>query len=277
MDKSEKEIEEGVAASTEGQASSTEGQAVSGTSGSKRAAWVSRYREAHPDAGEEVDDEALYGYADGEYTGVRTAYDSLNSVNEKPAEQIMKDASFGTVISLVINGAPFEYAIGRVIGNPADLPEGKDPEEYKRGLAEKEASDREWREPDAKRQANLDTLLVTIDKFASENSLTAEEAAELKNDIVTELYGALMNEYGEEAIAAKWKGRNYDKDLEKAAAEGEAVGRNAKIVAGRKTFTGAQNLESRSAGAGQPSQAAAAPKEDKYYDFGAMAEKVKYG
>ena len=276
MDKSEKEIEEGVAAVTEG-GSAAEGQSPSPSAESKRAAWLSRYREANSEAGEDVDDDTLYGYADDEYSRVRSEYDSLNSVNEKLAEQIMKDASFGAVIAMVVNGAPFEYAIGRLIGNPADVLEGKDLEEYKRGLAEKEANDKEWRELDARRKANLEALFVTIDKFASENSLTEEDAAELKNDIVTELYGALMNEYSEEAVAAKWKGRNYDRDLEKAAAEGEAVGRNAKIVSGRKSFAGASNLEPRSSGAGQPSQAVAVPKEEKYYDFGEMAKKVSYG
>jgi hypothetical protein len=222
-----------------GSASSGSDASVSGTAVAlrpKRDAWRERYRTENPDSGEEIDDEALYGYADEVYTSSKSAYDELNSVQNRIQETMQSDPAFAALISLMATGEPFEYAIGKVVGNPEEVLEGKSLEEYRRGKSEKDAEAAAWAEIDGKRNANLQQLLSNIEAFAKENGLSEEDTVRLRQGIVEELYSSLMNEYPQEAIGQKWKGMNYDRDIAEAAAAGEAAARNEKIVAKKKTL-----------------------------------------
>ena len=212
------------------------GDAPVARANSRRAAWAERYRTANPDAPEDIDDETLYGYADDEYTSGRNAYDELNSAQDNLVNVIHSDPEFASVVALVAKGQPFGYAVGKIIGNPEDALEGKDLDDYRRGKAERDAEAAAWAEIDGKRNENLQLLLSNIEAFGKENGLTEEDTGNLRQSIVEELYGSLMNEYSKEAIGQKWKGLNYDRDVTEAARAGEAAARNAKIVAKKKTL-----------------------------------------
>jgi hypothetical protein len=231
----------------------------------RRDAWAERYRAANPDAGEDVDDETLFGYADEEFTSRGNAFDELNAAQGRLVDVVQSDPSFAAVLSLVANGEPFEYAVGKIIGNPEDVLEGRSLDDYRRGKTERDAEAAQWAEIDGKRNENLQSLLANIESFGKENGLTEEEVGNLRQGIVEELYNSLMNEYSPEAIGQKWKGMSYDRDVADAAAAGEAAARNAKIVAKRKSMTAAPAAAGRTTP--PPAGAAARGAGGKHVDF----------
>jgi hypothetical protein len=90
-----------------------------------------------------------------------------------------------------------------------------------------------------------------------------------------------MNEVPDASISSKWKGMNYDSDVEDAKLAGEAEGRNARIEAKRKTFANKEvpSLHGRTSsdGANVPKGNNEVSARKPYMNFSEMAEKVKYG
>jgi hypothetical protein len=100
-----------------------------------RAAMLARYRESNPEAGEEIEDEALWEYAHNGHSELESKYNRLNGANTRLSELVSKDPRMAAVLSMISGDKPqsFPYAIGTVYGK--DFLEG-DLEEFETGYQE---------------------------------------------------------------------------------------------------------------------------------------------
>ena len=193
-----------------------------------RAAWIDRYRKANPDSAEEVDDEALFEYANGGYSDVEKRYNQLNDANSRLSELVADDPRLGVALSMVTgkDKKSLPYAMGSVFGK--DWMDD-DLEEFEAGYQENLKRLGESRKLQQQAAENTEKSVAHIEKYIANNKLGEEEAAKLNQAIITFAENLLMGIVPPELIALVHKGLNYDQDVRDAIDTGAVQAKNERI------------------------------------------------
>lgn len=201
-----------------------------------RAAMLARYRESNPGSGDEIDDETLWGYTEGEHSDLEGKYNRLNEANTRLAELVSKDPKLAAVLSMVAGdkSKSFPYAIGTVYGR--DFLDG-DLEEFEAGYQEHLKQIAESKKLQAEAEKNIGESIPNIEKYAKENGLSEEQLKGLYAGIMDFAENLLMGKIPAELIDLVYKGLNYEKDVQEAADTGFVEGKNEKVAAAMKTKT----------------------------------------
>ena len=185
-----------------------------------RSAILEAYKAENPDLEDEPDDDALFGYA-------HDRHGKVSGANAKLAEIVAKDPRAGMMLNLLVGeGKSFPYAAGKVYGS--EWPEG-DLEEFEAGYQEnlKDLAESNAKQEEANK--NFTESLAGISAFVKDNGLGEEQAAQLTEAIYTDAENLLMGIIPAEYVDYKWKGMNYDKDVQEAADTAFVEGRNEAI------------------------------------------------
>lgn len=195
--------------------------------------FMERMRKKNPDYAPSDDEQFLSDLRD-DYAGDEEELNQYRDTNSKLSDLIEKDPRFGALLSEMSDGKSSEYAIGKLYGRDfLDLDE-KGYEELERGYAEhlaqleKEKSERE------EVFRNVERYKGRLQKYASENVLSQEDAERLNDAIAKDAENFLSGIIDESYIDYKWKGMNFESAVKDAAEAGVAEGRNQKIDARMK-------------------------------------------
>jgi hypothetical protein len=201
-----------------------------------RSAMLAKYRESNPEAGGEIDDEALWEYAHNGHSELEGKYNQLSGSNTRLAELVSKDPKLASVLSMIAGENPksFPYAIGTVYGK--DFLDG-DLEEFESGYQENLRQLAESKKLQAEAEKNIGESIPNIEAYAKENGLSDEQLRNLFTGIADFAENILMGKIPKDLIDLVCKGLNYDKDLQEAADTGFVEGKNEKVSAAMKTKT----------------------------------------
>jgi hypothetical protein len=201
-----------------------------------RAAMLARYRGKNPEAGDDIDDEALWEYANNGHSELEGKYNQLNGANTRLAELVGKDPRLASVLSMLAGDNPksLPYAVGTVYGK--DFMDG-DLDEFEAGYQENLKRLAESKKTQAEAEKNIGESISNIEKYAAENGLSEEQAKELYAGIMDFAENLLMGKIPAELVDLVYKGLNYEKDVQEAADTGFVEGKNEKVTATMKTKT----------------------------------------
>jgi hypothetical protein len=197
--------------------------------------FLSRMKEKNPEYAPESDDmlfddiEALYSENEGKLN-------SYSQSNQKLAEIISKDPKIGAVLSMIVgeNAKSFPYAVAKVYGKGVFDMEGEDLEEYERGHQEYLGSVDKMNSERSEIETNVEEYKSNLEKFQTENGLNDAQIEEIHKAIVADAENFLKAKVPMEYIDYKWKGMNYERDVQDAADTGFVEGKNTKIDLGKK-------------------------------------------
>ena len=197
-----------------------------------RAAYKARLKERKPDVPDDIGDDDLFDDALSSLSDTQSKYDELVGSNKRLAELVSKDPKLAALLTMIAGDNPksIQYAVGKLFGR--DLLEADDEglDEFEKGYQEHLQGLSRDREALEEASKNIETYQRTLDKFGKSNGLK-EDALDLLGDAVEKLaVDVLKGNISESFIDFVWKGMNYEKDVEDAAAAGEAEGKN-KVVA----------------------------------------------
>jgi hypothetical protein len=209
-----------------------------------RAAILEAYKAARPDIQDDPDDDALWGFA-------HDRHNQVSGVNTKLSERISQDPRAGLMLNqFVSEGKSLPYAMSNIFGR--DWLDG-DAEEFEAGYQEHLKRLSESKAEQEQAAKNIQEYQKNLEIFAKENGLDETQAAQLNDTIYDDAENFLMGIIPIEFIDYKWKGLNYDKDVQEAAITGEVEGRNAAIDMKKKKTPAAPLPDMASgSGAGKP-------------------------
>jgi hypothetical protein len=201
-----------------------------------RAAMLARYRGNNPEAGDDIDDEALWEYANNGHAELEGKYNQLNGANSRLAELVGKDPKMASVLSMLAGDNPksMPYAMGTVYGR--DFMDG-DLEEFEAGYQENLKQLAESKKVQAEAEKNIGESILNIEKYVAENGLPEEQAKGLHAGIMDFAENLLMGKIPVELVDLVYKGLNYEKDMQEAADTGFVEGANKKVRATMKAKT----------------------------------------
>lgn len=193
-----------------------------------RAAWQDRYRKTNPEAGEEINDEDLFEYANGGYSDIENKYNQLNGANSRLAELVAGDPRLGAALSMVTGESKksLPYAMGSVFGK--DWMDG-DLEDFEAGYQENLKQLAESRKLQKEAAKNTEKSIKYIEKYISDNELGEEDALQLNENIVAFAENLLMGIVPPELIDLVHKGLNYEQDVQDAIDTGAVQAKNERI------------------------------------------------
>lgn len=238
------ELEKTVVESPQGKADITQVETPKG-----RAGVLAKFQKANPDYQGDPTDDDLWGFAGKDYDEVKEKYKDMSGANSRLADLVSRDARLGAVLSMVVGENPksLPYAMGNVYGK--DWLES-DPEEFEKGYQENLARLAESKAEQEKAAKNIEQYQANLEQFKKDKGLDDAQIAELNDAIFTDAENFLMGNIPPEYIDYKWKGMNYDKDVEEAAVTGEVEGRNQTIEVKKKKITGETPLPDLANGTG---------------------------
>lgn len=193
---------------------------------SRRETLLGFMREDYPDD-DFADDEDFYDKIISE----RGRYKSTEEQAGKLREAFVKDPRIASLLNFAKEGGnPISYLIENFGDEFRDALEDPDKaEEFAEAhnkYLEMVAKDKEAEEVSA---ANLQTTTEVLDALQAEYNLTDDEVVDIFNTAGQYAFDATKNLYTKEYLTAIMRAKNYDKDVESAAMEGEVRGRNERI------------------------------------------------
>jgi len=193
-----------------------------------RAAWQDRYRKANPEAGEEIDDEDLFEYANGGYSDLEGRYNNVQGLTDKMYERASQDPRASVVLSEFVGENPqsLPYIMGKVYGK--EWMDG-DLEDFEAGYQENLKQLAESRKLQEEAARNTEKSIQHIEKYITDNQLEEEEAANLNENIIAFAENLLMGKIPLELIELVHKGLNYDQDIQDAIDTGAVEAKNERI------------------------------------------------
>lgn len=226
------EVEKTVVETPQGEADITQVETPRG-----RAGVLAKFQKANPDFQGDPSDDDLWGYAGQDYDDVKGKYKDMSGANARLADLVAKDPRLGAVLSMVAGENPksLPYAMGNVFGK--DWLES-DPEEFEKGYQENLTRLAESKAEQEQAAKNIQQYQANLEQFKTDNGLDNAQVAELNDAIFADAENFLMGNISPEYIDYKWKGMNYDKDVQEAAVTGEVEGRNQAIEVKKKKITG---------------------------------------
>jgi hypothetical protein len=200
-----------------------------------RAAALEAYRGANPDAGDEVDDDALYDHILGERSAADERYNSLAGKNSRLAKLTAKDPKLAELLSGLADGEKsLPYLAAKLYGKDFLSAEGDALDDFEKGYQEHLKELTESRSAMEAANKNIEAYQDTLTGFAEANGLSEDETEALHKAIYEDAINLLQGIVSEEFIDFKWKGMNYDRDVQAAADAGMTEGKNKTIEAKMK-------------------------------------------
>lgn len=203
-----------------------EGTAAESPKPNRRETLVGLMREDYPDS-DFADDDDFYDKLISE----RGKYKSTEEQAGKLREAFVKDPRIAGLLNFAKEGGnPIIYLIEQYGDEFRDALEDPDKaEEFgeaHKKYQEKVAKTKELEEVSA---TNLQTTAGVLDALQSEFKLTDDEVLDIFQTASQYALDATTNLYTKEYLTAILRAKNYDKDVESAAMEGEVRGRNERI------------------------------------------------
>jgi hypothetical protein len=201
-----------------------------------RAAALEAYRGANPDAGDVVDDDVLYDHVLTERSAADERYNSLAGANSRLAELTAGDPKLAGVLSMLAGDSPksLPYAVAKTYGKDFLSLEGDALDDFEKGYQEHLKELTENRAAVEAANKNIEAYQGTLAKFAEDNGLSGEETEALHKAVYEDAINLLQGVIPVEFIDYKWKGMNYDRDVQAAADAGVTEGKNKTIEARMK-------------------------------------------
>ncbi|MDR1525154.1 MAG: hypothetical protein LBS79_07890 [Tannerella sp.] len=195
-----------------------------------RQAALESYRASFPDTTEDPDDDSLFDYQAGQLSDLQGKHDELSGVHSRFSEKLMKDPKLAELVSRITgeDSKSVPYALGSIFGK--EFIES-DPEEFEAGYQEYLERLANSRAEQEKALENIKEYQANLEKFKTENGLSDEQVAQLNDVIFSDAENFLMGIIPPEYIEYKWKGLNYEKDVQEAAETGFVEGKNEVIEA----------------------------------------------
>ncbi len=203
-----------------------------------RAAILAKYKESNPESGDDIEDDALYDYAMGRLSESDEKYNSLAGANTRLAELTGADPKLAGVLSMIAgdDAKSLPYAIAKTYGKDFLSLEGDALEDFEKGYQENLKEVSQSKEAIEKANENIEQYQATLSEFGKENELKEEDVEKLNEAIYNDAINMLNGIIPKEFIEYKWKGLNYDKDVETAAESGMIEGKNEVIEAKMKSM-----------------------------------------
>lgn len=238
------EVDETVAESPEGSADITQVEAPKG-----RAGVLAKYQKTNPDAEGDPSEEDLWNFAGKGYDDVKSKYNEMNGANVKLAELVSQNPQLGAFLSELVGkeSKSVPYALGKVFGK--DWMDA-DPEEFEKGYQENLARLAESTSEQEQAAKNIQEYKANLEKFKADNELDDTQLTELNEAIYGDAENFLMGIIPVEYIEYKWKGLNYDKDIQEAADTGFVEGKNEVVSAKMQQKTADSPIPDMSDGTG---------------------------
>lgn len=226
------EVDKTVVETPQGEAAVTQVETPRG-----RAGVLAKFQQANPDFQGDPSDDDLWGYAGQDYDDVKGKYKEMSGANVKLAELVAQNPQLGAFLSKIVGeeSKSVPYALGEVFGK--DWIDA-DPEEFEKGYQANIARLAESTAEQEQAAKNIQEYKANLEKFKADNGLDDTQIAELNDAIYADAENFLMGNISPEYIDYKWKGMNYDKDVQEAAVTGEVEGRNQAIEVKKRKITG---------------------------------------
>lgn len=219
------EIDETIVETPQGKASVAQVESPRG-----RAGVLAKYQKTNPDAEGDPSEEDLWDFAGKGYDDVKGKYNEMNGANVKLAELVSQNPQLGAFLSELVGeeSKSVPYALGKVFGK--DWMDA-DPEEFEKGYQENLSRLAESRSEQEQAAKNIQEYKANLEKFKTDNELDDTQIGELNEAIYGDAENFLMGNIPVEYIEYKWKGLNYDKDVQEAADTGFVEGKNEVVSA----------------------------------------------
>lgn len=198
-----------------------------------RAAMMAAYKAMNEGAGDDVSDDDLYDWSLGRSSDLEGKWNDLAGANKRLAELTAADPRLAAVLTMISGEDPksLPYAVARVYGKDFLSLEGEELDDFEKGYREQLAELSESKRAMDAANANIDEYRKNLDQYAKENGLNEEEVSGLDTAIYTDVINMLNGIIPTDFIDRKWKGMNYERDVQDAADAGVAEGSNRKIEA----------------------------------------------
>lgn len=192
--------------------------------------FLSRMKESNPEYAPENDD-TLFDDIEALYAEQEEKLGKFAGANQKLAELVGRDPKLGAVLSMLVADKPksLPYAVAKVYGKDVFELEGEELEEFETGYQENLAANSELEAQKNEALKNIEEYKANLKKFGTDNGLSEDEVEKLHDAIFTDGDNFLMGIIPYEYIEYKWKGLNYEKDVQDAADTGYVEGKNEKI------------------------------------------------
>lgn len=231
-----------------------------------RAAWLDRYKKGNPEAGEEIDDEALFEFANGNHSDLESRYNNVQGMTDKMYERASQDPRASVVLSEFVGEKPqsLPYIMGKVYGR--DWMD-QDLEEFETGYQENLKQLAESKKLQEEAAKNIEKSIQHIEKYISDKQLSEEDAAQLNENIIVFAENLLMGIVPPELIELVHKGLNYDQDVQDAIDTGAVQAKNERIDPELRKLTDTSDVVDMgsSTGSGKKRQAPGS-KKGSFYD-----------
>ncbi|MFT3994399.1 MAG: hypothetical protein QM660_08830 [Dysgonomonas sp.] len=238
------EVDKTVVETPEGSADITQVETPRG-----RAGVLAKYQKTNPDAEGDPSEEDLWDFAGKGYDDVKGKYNEMNGANVKLAELVSQNPQLGAFLSKIVGeeSKSVPFALGEVFGK--DWMDA-DPEEFEKGYQENLARLAESASEQEQAAKNIQEYKANLEKFKAENELDDTQIAELNSAIYDDAENILNGIIPMEYIEYKWKGLNYDKDVQEAADTGFVEGKNEVVSAKMQAKTADSPIPDMSDGTG---------------------------
>jgi hypothetical protein len=195
-----------------------------------RAATYAAYRQAHPDAGEELNDDEVDDWRNGSYSELEGKFNNLENASKTLGELFMKDPKIAAFFTRLLNGESPEYAIAREFGKEWSELDDEGLEEANKGYKERLDELSRLKSQRDEVIKNIDEKYIpALQKYVKGNGLKEEDAKRLNDAIFQNVEDTLSGVISSEFIDFVWKGLNYEQDVQEAAETGKIEARNSII------------------------------------------------
>lgn len=216
--------------------------------------FLGRMQEKNPEYSPE-DDDTFMDDIEELYSEAEAQLGKYSESNQKLAELVGRDPKLGAVLSMLVADPPksLPYAVAKVYGKEVFDLEGEELEEFETGYQENLSANEGFAKQQTEALENIEKYKTDLEAFGSENGLSDDEVQGLHDAIFTDADNFLMGIIPKEYIDYKYKGMNYDKDVQDAADTGLVEGRNEKIDLKKKDLAPLPDLNN-TTGAGSVAQ-----------------------
>ena len=220
-----------VAPEVEDQGVATEEEIVETPRG--RAAMLAAFREANPDAEDDVGDDDLFDFSAGRTADAESRYGELAGANTRLSELAAGDPKLMMLLSSIASegGGSLPYNVAKIYGKDFLSMEGEALDDFEKGYQENLAKLAEDGAALEAANQNIEEYQSTLEQFGRDNSLSEEELGGLNTAIYDAVMNALNGIIPVSFVEHIYKGMNYDADVQEAADTGVIEGKNTVIDA----------------------------------------------
>lgn len=199
---------------------------------SKRENFLSRMKERMPDVEFDSEDpEVRYGAFEKYDDDIQSQLGKYKESDSKLKELFKKDPRFASFVSEVVEGNLPSTSFVKYFGKDVLDMSGDEEAMAKLNESNQEYLNRvaESGRLQEEQEKNMESSAQEMSDFKAEKSMSDEEFEKFIGECYGVIEDALMGKVGKSFLEIMYKGMNYEKDIQDAAAAGVVEGRNQKI------------------------------------------------